>query len=176
MKNPARITCSFQCNTIPSALDRNGVLSEVAQCTFIWAKAIGIQTPWQRYAGMGASDIVFRFGSLAEYNQMLSGHVLGLTQSLEAGNTLITFSNADAWSLPASGWFAWISRIFQKGNDLRTCALHEIGHALGLDHNDEWDSVMNPAAEAGGLCQKPSDRDVARARAILFPAGGPSPS
>ncbi|MFZ4765969.1 MAG: matrixin family metalloprotease [Roseimicrobium sp.] len=58
----------------------------------------------------------------------------------------------------------WLKRLFTPGAwDLRTFALHEVGHALGLRHIDgEWDSVMVPNPEDNGVVSKLSARDKAR--------------
>jgi len=48
----------------------------------------------------------------------------------------IIFDPREPWAM--TGW----QRAFGKGDCLRTYTTHEIGHALGIDHSDDPDSIM----------------------------------
>jgi hypothetical protein len=50
----------------------------------------------------------------------------------------ITFDPRQKWAV--TKW----QRIFGSGSDMRKLALHEIGHALGLRHNGNVNSIMHP--------------------------------
>lgn len=57
--------------------------------------------------------------------------------------------------------------------DIRTVALHEFGHALGLSHSEEPDSVMN--AYYGGVEWLPLNDDNSGILAIYDPGNAPPP-
>ena len=66
--------------------------------------------------------------------------------------------------------------VYQSyGTTLFQLALHEIGHALGLDHNSDPASVMNPTPGAGD--QDLDANDIAAIQALYgAPAGAPTPA
>lgn len=61
-----------------------------------------------------------------------------------------------------------------SGLNLYTLALHEIGHSIGLGHEDDFDTVMNSISD-GVLTDLTSD-DIAGARAIYGAAGSTPPT
>jgi hypothetical protein len=67
--------------------------------------------------------------------------------------------------------------------DFATTALHEVGHIVGLDHQNDTDDIMNPLSgfgdivRAGGACRKLSGDDILGARDLYsIPVAAPAPS
>jgi hypothetical protein len=67
--------------------------------------------------------------------------------------------------------------------DLLTVALHEVGHIIGLDHQNDTDDIMHTFAgdgdqiRAGGVYRKLSGDDILGARDLYsIPAAVPEPS
>jgi len=65
----------------------------------------------------------------------------------------IFINGQESWSLDASGMDGW-------EYDLESTMVHEFGHALGLDHLNRDNSVMQEAAKRGTLRLEPSDDDM----------------
>lgn len=109
------------------------------------------------------ADIEFRFGLVT---QRRSDSLVLAQCEHKAKRKVITFSSEANW-----GTGGWLARIFAAHKwDLRTFALHELGHALGLDHQPyEGDSIMVPSPEDVGIISRPSPRDAARLQAIYGP-------
>ncbi|MDF1665235.1 MAG: matrixin family metalloprotease [Planctomycetota bacterium] len=72
----------------------------------------------------------------------------------------IVFNGKQNWSSNPGNWQF----------DLESVALHEFGHALGLDHSAQWSAVMYPSTPNGTRRRALTGDDVAGA-AALYPAG-----
>lgn len=73
----------------------------------------------------------------------------------------IRFDLAEVWTaVPGDG----------RATNFLTVAIHEIGHAIGLGHVDDPNSIMHPTSN--DPLTKPGPGDVAGVRLIYGPAGG----
>lgn len=80
----------------------------------------------------------------------------------------VHFDNDENWDTEDGGWWFWRRR------DLRTVAIHEIGHALGLRHSTVSSAVMWPTYE--GERRALSQDDIDGIQAIYGPPSVPAGS
>ena len=79
--------------------------------------------------------------------------------------TDIVFNNSGAWDVYSGPWAAgnWLGI-----NDFQRVAIHELGHALGLGHEDDIPSVMSSSVDDDEV---PREDDIAGVSALYVGAG-----
>ena len=116
-----------------------------------------------RQNGVGFSDTTCRdaFGT----------HTLAVTVSIFRSNELletnIIFNTAKHWGVYDGRYKSgrWLGI-----NDFRRVAVHELGHALGLTHEDGVPAIMTPTQTTGNTIIAPTADDIAGV-AALYQAG-----
>jgi len=146
---------------IPKGMNRDAILNTLRMALRGWQSECNIQFVEERDTFL-ENDITFMFGRVA-------GKHVAATCATEGNHHLIIFGEHLTWHPIKTGIWGWFLRVTQRGNDLLTFALHETGHALGLDHSEDLDdymSVMVASPEMRGLVTRPSDGDGEEARLI----------
>jgi hypothetical protein len=82
--------------------------------------------------------------------------------SQTATDTRILFNSNRSWNVYTG---AWRNNV----NDFRRVAVHELGHALGLDHESNVPAIMHPMA---GNIEVPQDDDINGVNALYVEGGG----
>ena len=97
------------------------------------------------------------------------------TRGTETTESNIYFNTAYSWNVydgphKTGGWSEVI--------DFRRVAVHELGHALGLRHEEYARSIMAPAIRPGSSIVRPQPDDIAGVAALYDegPAGTPPPN
>lgn len=137
-------------------LDRTQQFLAVARAFSVWTDATGISFNLIN----GEADITIRFDGGDPYPFDGPGQNIGYAffpGTVRAGE--IHLCNQENWSLTAGGGVI----------DLFSVALHEIGHALGLEHSQNENDVMYPGYKSMGVTGL-GDNDV---DAIQRLYGGP---
>lgn len=99
-----------------------------------WASWANIQ--FQQVAASVDADIAFTVGAIDGLD-----NVLGTTQYWYSGSS---FVSADIEFDSGEGWYnSGSSVVSSDGLDFFMVALHEIGHAIGMDHYNTTPAVMN---------------------------------
>ncbi len=119
--------------TIPASF-----LTDISSAFADWAHYADIQ--FQEVASTASSQIDFSLGAIDGLN-----NILGETNYLYSGTK---FTSASIEFDSGEGWHAAGSQIVSNSSiDLFEVALHEIGHAIGLDHYNAAPAVMNAYLE-----------------------------
>lgn len=110
----------------------------------------------------------------------LPSGALGVTCSVSDGTLVDGIRRVVEFDLSLSASINWsTANTTPPGSyDLNTTVLHELGHALGLDHTTVGGAVMLAKLSSGQQRRVPQGDDIAGLQALygLGPPAGPSPS
>jgi len=124
-------------------------------------------------ANPATADVIVAFDELSGQ----SANTIGLAQYYFIGSRLtrsyISFDLNRRYRT-LDGTTYTVGTASGSGLNLYTLALHEIGHSIGLGHEDDFDTVMSSISD-GVLTDLTSD-DIAGARAIYGTAGSTPPT
>ena len=88
---------------------------------------------------------------------------LAVTLTYYAGSEIteadIVFNSAEAWDVYSGPWVS-------GAPDFRRVAVHELGHVIGLDHEDEATAIMSTYVYSGDTLEAPTPDDVAGVNAL----------
>jgi predicted Zn-dependent protease len=120
------------------------------------------------------NDINNVFFSSTDYGDPFGASTLAITTAWTVGSTR---TEADVVFNTAKRWDSYRGPLRGSLNDLRRVALHESGHALGLDHPDEFGQLVVAQMNSfeGDLDTLASD-DVAGAQVLYSSALPPAPT
>ena len=88
--------------------------------------------------------------------------IWAINNTNEIVQTGVVFNGNDDWDVYSGSW--WRDPYFGI-NDFRRIAVHELGHCMGLGHEDSVPAIMN--SEAGDI-EYPTDDDIAGVN-FLYP-------
>ncbi len=151
---------TYEDTTGTSDLTDAEVDQQLARARNEWSRVIALT--WEAAASATANRTITINHNITESGFGAAGGVLGLGAFPPPWNAEpvagdVWMDNAETWVIGSVG-----------GIDYFTVMLHEIGHAIGLDHSDNAAAVMAPTYQ---FASNLHPDDVARARS-LYPAPG----
>jgi hypothetical protein len=160
-------TLGYSIGAVPESLDRRQVVQTLESALQVWSDVADIQFVESR--GTSRSDSIdFRFGRIDGAGGALARAYLpdDVNRNPVAGD--VEFDLAERWEVGnvANG----------SGFDLMLVAVHEIGHALGLEHTSEANSVMRAAVSARDQFRGLSATDVDQILRLYAPGKESAPS
>ncbi len=135
--------------------DRNTMIDDVRAAHDMLQPLTGLK--FTEVTTPADADLVYKWGDLAKLGYPDAAGVGG---NDGAGNGHVTFSDTERWTtnewagLPirriqwdrpdlGPGWYSWL-----ESPGRQALVIHELMHAMGLDHNEDFTSIMYPQ---GGL-------------------------
>lgn len=128
-------------------------------------------------SALGRDAVSIQKGDVST-NARKSDGVNSITTGQLGGNALgVTYSHTGTISNSQGGTTAKneVDIIIEPTNDpdtFKSVALHEIGHALGAEHVDEEDAIMNATLETGGGAEPPTKLTAADINSVKNSATG----
>lgn len=143
----------WQASTIiPKALDRKRAWDEIVTARNVWQAALHKHFPDAKV------DITISFGSRPPGTIASTIHK-GTKDGVRTVEIIFDNNKETKFHHREAGWFGRIGKL-----SFYTVALHEIGHALGIPHNQRIGSIMETFAGygrwKGGLSQWDIDNAV----------------
>uniref|UniRef100_A0A7S3F7H3 Peptidase metallopeptidase domain-containing protein n=1 Tax=Haptolina ericina TaxID=156174 RepID=A0A7S3F7H3_9EUKA len=159
------VTWSIDVDTLPIQLKIDPVLQEFHNAFAPWSKATSINfvyVPLDPEGGL--PDILLSFRNRTPGNEFAFDGPGGSLAAASLG--ALVFDASERWELsgtahPHRQVLDWDEEYFA----LLPVAIHEIGHALGLDHSDGPNDVMSPYYDAKRV--KLSENDIQRVQAVI---------
>ena len=145
----------------PSSLNQAEVEATLQQALEVWSDVVDVQFTQTSMRGQRDS-IDFQFAPIDGAGGTLAQAYLpdDVNSARIAGD--ITFDTSETWEIG--------NRLGSRAFDLLWVAVHEIGHALGLDHSRAGGSVMNDTVSPNQSFARLSAADIDAALALYAAA------
>lgn len=132
---------------------------EVKSAVSALAKASGLrfkydghtsQIPTQANASSRVDDLVIAWVHRNQTDYQLGGGIVGeggfnWSSHVEGDSQPVSAIDSGFVVLDADATKSWPSKVKTRGVNRTTLVMHELGHAVGLDHVNDPHEVMNPA-------------------------------
>jgi hypothetical protein len=159
----------YHIGDIPDHLDRKAVDSAIESALSVWTSVAHISFT-RTVLPHQPRSIDFRFGKIDGPGGTLAHAYLPYDVNAEPTSGDVEFDSSETWEVGDDYRYA--------AYDLVYCAVHEIGHALGLDHSNKPGSVMAPTVSLDRCFQRLEQADVDAILRLYAPArnaGVPQP-